>query len=302
MRVIKAGTVDPIPLSYRGEQNATQVLFDLTDFIKTFGDGVAQLTVRRAGDPKEYAAAIEQNGNTAVWTVGPEWVEFDGRGQCQLSWHVGGTVAKAVIYKTSVQQSMGVSDKTAPEPQVSYLAQVQAAGAQAVAAEKHTAQVAVEVTDTARRFDAAVEQTMQTMEQAADAAEQAAAAAQGYTSHPPVIGENGNWMEWNGEAYVDSKISASGPQGPIGPQGPAGETGAVGPQGPIGPQGPAGETGAVGPQGPAGERGPSGVYVGSGEMPENCNVQIDPTGEVITEEGLIAAVLAALPNGDEVKY
>jgi len=34
--------------------------------------------------------------------------------------------------------------------------------------------------------------------------EQAAAAAQGYTSHPPVIGENGNWMEWNGEAYVDT--------------------------------------------------------------------------------------------------
>lgn len=29
-----------------------------------------------------------------------------------------------------------------------------------------------------------------------------------------------------------------------------------------------------------GEDGASGVYVGSGEMPDNCNVQIDPNGEV----------------------
>lgn len=35
----------------------------------------------------------------------------------------------------------------------------------------------------------------------------------------------------------------------------------------------------VGPQGDKGEPGQSGVYVGSGEMPEGCNVQIDPDGE-----------------------
>jgi hypothetical protein len=32
--------------------------------------------------------------------------------------------------------------------------------------------------------------------------------------------------------------------------------------------------------GPQGEPGQSGVYVGSGDMPENCNVQIDPDGEI----------------------
>ena len=30
-------------------------------------------------------------------------------------------------------------------------------------------------------------------------------------------------------------------------------------------------------------RGSSGVYVGSGEMPENCNIKIDPTGDVDIE-------------------
>ena len=75
--------------------------------------------------------------------------------------------------------------------------------------------------------------------------------------------------------------------------------------------------------------GGSGVYVGSGQMPENCNVQIDPSGETVSvkdavdaylkdnppagggtssgiteadKQELVLRVLAALPNGDEVAY
>lgn len=50
-----------------------------------------------------------------------------------------------------------------------------------------------------------------------------------------------------------------------------------------GPEGPKGDDGVPGPQGVQGEKGEpgvSGVYVGSGEMPDNCNVQIDPEGDV----------------------
>lgn len=35
--------------------------------------------------------------------------------------------------------------------------------------------------------------------------------------------------------------------------------------------------------GPQGDRGNPGVYLGSGEMPEDCNVQIDPNGEVLED-------------------
>ena len=45
-----------------------------------------------------------------------------------------------------------------------------------------------------------------------------------------------------------------------------------------------------GPKGDKGETGNSGVYVGSGDMPDDCNVQIDPTGEVITYEELSDAI------------
>jgi hypothetical protein len=43
-------------------------------------------------------------------------------------------------------------------------------------------------------------------------------------------------------------------------------------------------------KGEKGERGNSGVFVGSGEMPEDCNVQIDPNGDALTIEQLIQAV------------
>lgn len=39
-------------------------------------------------------------------------------------------------------------------------------------------------------------------------------------------------------------------------------------------------------KGEQGERGPSGVYVGSGDMPEDCNVQIDPNGVAIDADSL----------------
>lgn len=47
-----------------------------------------------------------------------------------------------------------------------------------------------------------------------------------------------------------------------------------------------------------GKAGKSGVYVGPGDMPEDCNVQIDPTGDVITMEALAMAVTAMLPRYD----
>lgn len=42
--------------------------------------------------------------------------------------------------------------------------------------------------------------------------------------------------------------------------------------------------------------GESGVYVGSGDMPDNCNVQVDPSGEVLSEEELIATINRSKEN------
>lgn len=76
------------------------------------------------------------------------------------------------------------------------------------------------------------------------------AQARSYTTHPPTIGENGNWWEWDGAAYADTGNLSRGEQGVQGEQGLQGE---VGPQGEQGPQGEIGPQGEQGPQGIPGE-------------------------------------------------
>lgn len=89
--------------------------------------------------------------------------------------------------------------------------------------------------------------------------------------------ENGKKIEFTFKNIKGEK-GDTGDQGPEGPQGQKGDTGEMGPKGEPGPKGEKGDPGEPGDQGPPGETGTSGVYVGSGDMPENCNVQIDPNG------------------------
>lgn len=93
-----------------------------------------------------------------------------------------------------------------------------------------------------------------------------------------------------------------GDKGDTGPQGPQGEKGDTGDTGPAGPKGDTGATGPQGIQGPVGPQGPqgvSGVYVGSGDMPDGYNVQIDPDGTPSDDyiNSLIDTKLGVIENG-----
>lgn len=105
------------------------------------------------------------------------------------------------------------------------------------------------------------------------------------------IGENGNWFI-NG---VDSGKTSIGIQGPEGPAGPKGDTG---PQGEPGQNGAPGETGPQGLQGEKGDTGPQGPAGAAGKTPVKG---VDYYTETDKEE-MVQAVIAALPNGDEVSY
>lgn len=106
---------------------------------------------------------------------------------------------------------------------------------------------------------------------------QAAADAETAVSKMPYVDETtGNWFKWDAtqNAFADTGVAATGPQGDTGPKGDKGETGDTGAQGekgetgPRGPQGIQGETGpkgekgevgATGAQGPEGKQGPQGL-------------------------------------------
>lgn len=90
-----------------------------------------------------------------------------------------------------------------------------------------------------------------------------AVTAESPVSAPYIDEETGTWWEYDKKTrkFVDTGISAQGPQGDTGPQGPQGETGLQGPQGETGEQGPQGIQGDVGPAGPQGEKGDPGITV-----------------------------------------
>lgn len=285
MRVVRAGVADPILLGKRGERNAVQVEFDLSGFIRDFGEGVPGLTVRRPGDSKEYAASLERRGSTAVWVVGAEWTATDGQGKCELSWFVGeDTTAKDMrSWHTTVQESMGTGEGSPTAPEQAYLAKIQQTGAQVEQTAQDVNESAEGMLTLARSFDRAVAQVKADIEQTAEQHKQELA---GYAANAPTIGENGNWQLWDGEKYVDSGVAVSTP-GPAGPQGEKGETGAVGPQGEKGEQGVPGEKGEAGAQGEPGE---------DGYTPQKG---VDYYTEADKAE-MVEAVLAALPvyNGE----
>lgn len=91
--------------------------------------------------------------------------------------------------------------------------------------------------------------------------------------------------EWNGTVLTVTSASGTSSADLKGSKGDRGDTG------PQGPQGPAGQKGDAGP------RGESGVYVGSGDMPDGYNVQIDPGGD--SEPFPIAVVADVLPEASE---
>ncbi len=121
---------------------------------------------------------------------------------------------------------------------------------------------------------------------------------------PYVDSETGHWFKWDAanNAFADTGVPATGPQGEAGPKGDAGaqgekgNTGATGPKGDTGAtgaQGPKGETGATGPQGPAGPQGEQGIQGVKGDTGPANTLRI---GTVTSGTAASATITGDAPN------
>lgn len=95
-----------IPLGRQGENEALQIVFDLWQFIDTYGAGTATLVHMRSGDSAPYICNTVQDGGTLTWTITNVDTAFAGPGKCELRWVVGETLAKSIIYATTVDPSI----------------------------------------------------------------------------------------------------------------------------------------------------------------------------------------------------
>ena len=104
-----------LPLGRQGEKGVRQVWFDLNYLIENFGDGTAVLIHQRTKDVAPYIVTAIQTGNRLEWTMDDVDTAYDGFGKAEIRWTVNDTLAKTVIYKTSVQRSLAEQTEI-PEP------------------------------------------------------------------------------------------------------------------------------------------------------------------------------------------
>ena len=101
-----------LQVGYQGENEVTDVLFDISSWIAEFGEGVAQLRVKRPGNSEEesYVLSLTITDGIALWTVSETDTFNKGNGKVQLSYLVGNIVKKAVIYPYKVGKSIVGAD------------------------------------------------------------------------------------------------------------------------------------------------------------------------------------------------
>ena len=274
MREIEVRELPYLPLGHQGENEAQRIVWrGLADsWARLYGEGVFALTVLREGDSAPYPASLKSENGDVIWTLSNADTAKAGEGMAELTYTVGGAIAKSRTWRTVVEPSLSANGTT--EPPAAYQSWVDEILQAAADAETAVSKMPYVDSTTGHWFkwDAAA----------------GAFADTGVAATGP-----------QGEVGPKGETGAQGPKGETGATGPKGDTGATGAQGPkgetgatgaTGPQGPKGETGARGPQGEQGiqgETGPAGPQGAKGDK-----------GDAFTYSDFTAAQLAAL-KGDK---
>lgn len=130
MKIVRAKPGDYISLGHQGEEYARHVEFDVSGFVRCYGEGSVELVIQRTGDKEYYPAEITQDGDKAVWIVSPadtavpsQWNKYE------LRYYAGETLAKSAVGNFGVAAGL-VGDATEPpDPYKSWVDQVLEAGA-----------------------------------------------------------------------------------------------------------------------------------------------------------------------------
>lgn len=166
-----------IPLGRVGENQATQIIFDISDWVSRYGEGTVGLVAKRCGDEEPYPVSVEKDGSDILWTVLSTDVAVKGTGVCELLYFVDATVVKSEIWRTRTDDALTDKQKDPPSGWDAYSKKVYAAAAVA----------------------------LDSAESAAKSAQMAAYSADKY----PKISDHSTWMIWNGTEYEDTGVSAS---------------------------------------------------------------------------------------------
>lgn len=134
MNILTMNTSGINVLGRLGENDYTQVQFDVYAWLSEYPDGQITLLNQRCGDTDAYpVAGVSVSGSTVLWVVSDTDLSKEGVGRCELILLANGTVAKSAIYMTKVLPVLDGSGE-APEPWKSWQTEFAALKDEAVAA------------------------------------------------------------------------------------------------------------------------------------------------------------------------
>jgi len=192
LRIVKASN-GVLLLGKKGENLATQVQFDVKDWIEEFGTGSFALLHQRKTDTQPHAVVITTSEGIVYWNVADTEVAIPGPGVCELQLTVGTTIAKSVTWVTTTIDSLSPAGNP-PAPWQSWVTQVLNAASSVEEAVEHYPYI----DETSKHWiawDVENEDWYDT-----------GVSAKGENGISPHIGANGNW--WIGD--VDTGVPASG--------------------------------------------------------------------------------------------
>lgn len=96
-----------IPIGRVGENEVTQVVFDVSSYIETYGSGTVELVHRRKRDSVGYVCENVTLADGAVtWVVTSDDTGYLGQGKLQVRWYVDDALKKSAVFNTMTGASV----------------------------------------------------------------------------------------------------------------------------------------------------------------------------------------------------
>lgn len=117
--LVKSGV--EIDLGKRGEHLARCIVFDISGWQKTYGDGSVHLLHQRNGDKAPYPCVVETDGTFVRWLLSETDVDVAGRGRAELQYFVDEARVKSETWNTRTNRSMNNEGPIPEEPAENWL-------------------------------------------------------------------------------------------------------------------------------------------------------------------------------------
>ena len=127
MRIINVDAsseqVQLLEIGYQGENEVTQVCFDISAWQEAFGEGYCTIYIKRKGDAEPYYVELPLDENIATWTVSSVDTANKGNGSAQLNYFVDSVLKRTRIYPMKVAKSL-VDSGEVPDPYDEWLEEI----------------------------------------------------------------------------------------------------------------------------------------------------------------------------------